>query len=299
MSEDKELMKMLSDSILGCARKKYPGVKMIFEKVRKNNGKVYTGVNVRFPESKAIVPIIPVGQYLQMFLSGEADIEDIMEDIIHTAEKAKVIDQDFFELRDYEKVKDSLYLKLINREMNQEYLKQVPFIPFLDLAIIFYVGKRADDGNGMACTVTHDMLKVWGVSLMQLSQSAYENMRQQGKVVIRPISDFLPGVLQHEGFFPMYVLQDDALNFGATGILFLDELKEFSKKIGSNIWIIPSSIYEVILMPEGKIDAERILDTIEVTNDSVVKEEDRLSYHVYRYDKEKNVIEDMTEEMGS
>ena len=41
-------------------------------------------------------------------------------------------------LKDFDAVKDSIYVRLINRKKNEEKLKHLAFVPILDLAAVFY-----------------------------------------------------------------------------------------------------------------------------------------------------------------
>ena len=46
---------------------------------------------------------------------------------------------DFEMLLDYEKMKKRIYCRLISRNKNEDLLKTVPWIPWMDLAIVFYM----------------------------------------------------------------------------------------------------------------------------------------------------------------
>ena len=40
---------------------------------------------------------------------------------------------------DFDKYKSNIFYKLVNRKANANLLKKIPYIPFLDLAIIFNI----------------------------------------------------------------------------------------------------------------------------------------------------------------
>ena len=90
----------------------------------------------------------------------------------------------------------------------------------------------------------------------------------------------------------LYNLTNNARLFGATTILYLNVLKTIGEQIGSDFYIIPSSINEVLIYPIG--DSNRNLYSISNLNKIVVEinkkevsESEILSEHVYFYDRVK------------
>ena len=49
------------------------------------------------------------------------------------------------DLSDFEKIKDIIYYKVINYEMNRALLSKIPHFKFLDLAIVFYIIVSKDE----------------------------------------------------------------------------------------------------------------------------------------------------------
>ena len=68
-------------------------------------------------------------------------------------------------------------------------------------------------------------------------------------------------------------------------------LKDLATAIGSGMYIIPSSIHEVILVPSVNCDdGESIRQMIREVNDTQVEMEEILSYSLYYYDKEEDKV---------
>ena len=82
----------------------------------------------------------------------------------------------------------------------------------------------------------------------------------------------------------MYVVTNRYRNLGAAVMLYPDVWKKAVEKIGGSFYILPSSIHEVILIPEnygiGKIQLEVMVEEI---NNTEVDEEEILSDSVYYY----------------
>ena len=62
-------------------------------------------------------------------------------------------------------------------------------------------------------------------------------------------------------------------------------LKQAADSIGGDFWILPSSIHELILVPlRGmETDAPELEKIVRDVNDTQVRPDEILSYHVYRY----------------
>lgn len=68
-------------------------------------------------------------------------------------------------------------------------------------------------------------------------------------------------------------------------------LKDFADHMESNLYILPSSIHEVILLlEEDTDDVNDLFRMVEETNRTVVDQEEVLSDSVYYYDREKDKI---------
>ena len=107
------------------------------KEVLKNNGLKLTGVCVVSPESN-MSPTIYLNGYYEEYRVGR-DMNNIVEDILNGFEKnASTINFHPNSLMEYEKAKERIVFKLVNKERNQELLKEVPYREYLDLAIIFY-----------------------------------------------------------------------------------------------------------------------------------------------------------------
>ena len=63
-----------------------------------------------------------------------------------------------------------------------------------------------------------------------------------------------------------------------------DLLKKVSIQIESHLYIIPSSVHEVLIIPKvGNITSEELNKMVREVNESDLEREDILSDHVYEY----------------
>lgn len=79
---------------------------------------------------------------------------------------------------------------------------------------------------------------------------------------------------------------------GSIGILCPDLLKNFADEIQDDLYIIPSSIHEVLLVPAGETagNGRELSEMVQEVNRTQVEREETLSDHVYFYSRETDRI---------
>ena len=85
---------------------------------------------------------------------------------------------------------------------------------------------------------------------------------------------------------PLYALLNKKGFFGATGILDKKILASFAWEMDKDLYILPSSIHEVLLYPDlGQTDMEELDQIVREVNVTQVSISERLADHVYYYDR--------------
>ena len=276
--------------------------KVQVHKVVKNNGTLLTGLTI-LNRSVNIAPTIYLEYYYEMYENGET-MANVCREIIHIYEKHELtgnFDTSF--VTDYNRIKDRICYKLINAKQNKELLRDVPYMKFHDLAIIFYI-MISKDGDGLGTvTVYNHIMDMWNVSKEKLFELAVQNTQRlfRGKVtsISEVMMDILSARLDEEcagefydmmadvgDMFPMYVCTNTAKIYGAGTIFYSGLLKEFADRMDSNFYIIPSSIHETILVPASiGMDAGEIRDMVRCVNATEVAPDEILSDNVYYYNR--------------
>lgn len=149
----------------------------------------------------------------------------------------------------------------------------------------------------MSLKVSREMELMWNVSLEEVFAKAKENMERLFPACIVPMSELLGELIgicsvnAEEDPVPFYVLTNRKGTMGATTLLYQGVLNQFAETVGSDFYIIPSSVDELILLPDMEgMDAETLNEMVKQVNYEVVSEEKQLSDHVYRYRKETKEI---------
>lgn len=263
--------------------------------VMKNNGVVLRGITLMQDDSN-ISPTIYLNPYYDAYENGDTTLGTVIDEVIDTYERNKInrsIDMKFF--LNYETVKSRIIFKLINTEKNRELLRDVPYIPFHDLSIVFQC-LVSEERFGNASILIHNVhLQLWKVNARELYERALKNtpllqgyeladmntvleeMKALGGIDDEEIED-----MQQE--VPMYVLSNKSRINGASCILYKDILKDFAMVVDKDLYVLPSSIHEVILLPsDGTQESEQLKEMVREINQSQVEKEEVLSDSVYYY----------------
>lgn len=186
----------------------------------------------------------------------------------------------------WEQVKPYIRIRLVRMEGNEEYLKDRPYKKVLDLAMIFVVLLNEKEGE-MAAQVSWTQMEAWGIDIEELYLTAIENFRKE-EFIITNMTSLFPAELAEEleMGIDMYIFSTKKRIQGARAILRVDMLKTFADKKGCNLFILPSSVHEVLLICEEKYMCVAGLKAIvsSVNGDSdVIAAEEVLSDSVYYY----------------
>lgn len=220
---------------------------------------------------------------------------------------------------DSTKLADNVTLKLINTEQNKELLENVPYKEFEDLSIIYSwtIGMKRE--GVYSAIVTNDMAEGVGLNEEELYQRACENTKRLFPTEIRSMADVITDMMLKEIIdsmsediteaidgesmeefqeniiaeimeesedkpYPMYVITNREKYYGAVEMLFHENLDKVSEIFHDDLYILPSSINEVIAVPAKDCNVEELADMVEVINREQIALEERLSNQVYFYD---------------
>ena len=259
------------------------------QSVTKNNGLILKGIVVR-ENGCNIAPTLYVNDAFKRFEDGE-DIQSLMDELLRAYDLHKLTDDfsvEFF--TDFEQAKERLAMKLINAERNRELLATVPHYLLGDLAVIFQVLVDATEFGNATITVRNEHRDMWDVPTSTLFSFAKANMEEKQPVRIQSMFEALSGMIGNDDLLdvmdmpPMFVMSNESKINAAVGMLFTDKLQEFAEKYNSSLYIIPSSIHELLLIPDRNQDPDSLASMIVEVNSTQVSPEEVLSDHPYFYD---------------
>lgn len=204
---------------------------------------------------------------------------------------------------DWEEIRRNINLTLMHEEWNQKWLeeKQVPYSRFLDFAITLRRTVEVSPRGIGTIAVTKELMECWDVTEEALWEAAWNNLYQEkfliddlDKIVKSEVreEDFNIDTLDFEKIPPMYIISNQEREYGARAILRMDILHKISRKLDCNLYILPSSTHEIILVPDDAgIDVERMRESVRSINESMVPKHERLSDEVYYFGRDKGILE--------
>lgn len=261
--------------------------------LQKNNGIVYDSICIREPGANC-APAIRIEPYYTQFSNG-AEFDVILKAVIEDYEKSKMnMTFDTTNLYNYEWIKERIGFKLVNFEKNEEMLKEMPHVSFLDLAVVAFVDMIDIVGVPSTFTVFNRHMKEWNVGTTQLIKDAMENMVRKRPATLHTMTEILnelsDGMCPDDEKLPMYVLTNASKNLGAGCVLYDGMLQTCAEKVGKEFYLLPSSIHELILIPCEASDPEELICMVRDINRAQVSSMERLSDRIYKYDKDANII---------
>lgn len=259
------------------------------ERSLKNNSVELTAL-ILSEEGNNICPTMYVDEYFKQYSMGRC-CDSILADMILAYRKSRVhpmIDISF--IRNWEIVKPMVAFKLINTEKNQELLQNIPHKEILDLSMVFYIVVEDVGGTILIYNSHCDM---WGIGLDDLVHVAKENTP-----ILKPMSVISMKDVAREMFvdeeedipdeLEMYILSNQSKSLGAAAMFYPDSVKHIADRLESDLYILPSSTHEVLLVPTKCNDVSYLKHMVESVNNNGVSVEDILGYNVYLYNREKD-----------
>lgn len=257
---------------------------------------------------------IYVENYYEMYKQGES-LDDVLRHAADTITKGYEYVPEIMKGNeiDIERLKDGVVATLVNTVQNEDYLKGIPHREFLDLSIIYKSVISSDkEGIGTA-VITNDMAERMGVSEAQLYETAMNNTPKLLPVMIKPMEEIICEIIMGEAMvageemskdetmemlneakgedeLSMYVMTNREKINGAAEILFPENLDKLSAKFDSDIYIIPSSVHEIIAISADGKDVNELQEMVNEVNMNELSLEERLSNEVYHYDRNKREL---------
>ena len=278
------------------------GYQVKVQTVQKNNNVQLYGLLI-LADGQNISPTIYLNVFQEAYNQGFS-LSEIVEKIICIYQEdtpKKNVDMDFF--RCFEKVRNRICYRLVSAGKNKELLEKVPHIPFLDLAVTFYYAYQGKELGKGTILIYNSHVEMWNTSTAELLQLAQENTPRifpwECKSMEEVMLEYqeqqrLEKEEEQEQFFgemPMQILSNKQRIHGAACILYPGLLGMLAEQVQANLFILPSSIHEVILLPDkGNEEHRQLQQMVQEVNATQLEPEEVLSDSLYYYDgSEKNV----------
>lgn len=270
---------------------KRTGLEVRAQEVRKNNNVILHGINIMEKDSN-ISPVIYMESYHEAYKQG-AELSEIAEQIYEVYQREKLdntFDVKWF--RDWGNIKGQVAYKLINFMENVELLESIPHERFLDLVKVYYVSVDCEKLGKGTILIHNSHLDMWGISAEHLRLVADENTPKLLPVEIGSMYEVMKSILGYEmeedfKEYPMYIATNSHKTFGAAVICYPNAIKNFAEQLESDLFILPSSTHEVIIvLPKEDGSADALKEMVCEVNSTMLQSEEILSDSVYFYNRD-------------
>ncbi len=212
--------------------------------------------------------------------------QDAMQETYEKNRKEINFDPSFY--ADFTCVQPHLMCRVINRQKNEERLKQVPWRPFLNLAIVVCCYFEDEViGNG-SILVYQNHLNGWGITEEELFRVARENTLRIQPEEFMSMNTILKKYHAEFGENsepqPIFVLTNRGNYFGAVCMIFDSVLSEIGETLQDDFWVLPSSIHECVIVPaQIQTNGTELQALVREINRKEVQAEEFLSNEIYFY----------------
>lgn len=189
----------------------------------------------------------------------------------------------------FEDARENIFYQLISKEKNEVLLKECLYreMPNTDLVMVL----RWRCGADASFIVKHGVAERLELPEEELFKMADDNLANE-KIMLRNLNEVIAEMMEcgNEDAFPnpepnLIILTNERMRYGAAMIFKSGVAEGIHQMLGSPYFIIPSSVHEVLIIPDtGEVNPEELLTMVKEVNRTEVAEEDILSAHVYRYD---------------
>ena len=257
----------------------------------------YLGMQVK-REDQMVVPNINLnGMYAQYQEQGHT-MAAMLTMIAQQVQMAPEIRTDW--LKDYSQVKDHLFIRVSDAKENEGVLKNAPHKEVDGLAVSYHI---AIEGMQASTPVTYQMMEMYGVTAEQLHADALESTQKLYPVKYASMAEVMQQMMGIEpdmaaDMMPpmegpqLMVLTNTQGMHGAGALFYPDQLETIAQQMGTDFFVLPSSVHEVLILPDdGSQDLDSLQFMVREINRTEVAPEDRLSDFVYHYDAQDHVLE--------
>lgn len=263
--------------------------------VTKNNDTKLYAVIIS-EEGKGASPVIYVDGYLNKISDGVMTLSGAAKEILTIYESAKpsicLSKQDFL---NKEFVLSHVEYQLINLALNKDLLEAMHHKELLDLAVVYRVFVNGFGEESGSFLMNNRILEKLKISETEIDKAAKVNTIKAGFVKTSMYETIkgvpLPMDAEESPEQEMFVLTNRRKLYGANILLYPNELKDVADRINDDLYILPSSIHELITVPASIGSCEDLKKTVRNVNDTMLLSDEILSYSVYRYSRKAGSIE--------
>ena len=292
---DYEVFKeVVKEKFLSYMPDSYQGMEVRVDSVERINRKL-DGLKLYQDGNKSFVsPTVYISDMYKEYLKT-GDLQETIQNAADTMDR--VCRQSVVSL-DKSKAQDNIIFQLVNTVQNEDILKNMPHREFQDLSIMYRWIVGVDQKGLSSIVINNNVAESLGMGEEELFKAAAENTRRILPPVVQSMNEVMRDMFVADGMpkeladlmigeqepeMTMWVISNERKIDGAASMLYEDKLHTLAESVGTDLYILPSSVHEVIAVSVEMGELARMVS--EVNMDQVDISE-RLSNQVYHYDKD-------------
>lgn len=276
-----------AQTVITNLQNRLPEYEISKQTVVKHNDIALNGVTIRRKGSDT-APTMYLDALYDDFLNGhsvDSIVDTLMKTVRNTEPVAPIKNACDLDMS-LAAIRDKLTIRLIDTELNQKYLQSHPFgFVGAGLAVVAEINISDD----YKCVITNELAEQYSLQMSEVFEIARDNMVRRNPAILMNMDTAVFGgrenILEGDGYLrTMGTLMSEGSNvYGATAIVYPGIAEKIRTLIG-NYFILPSSLHELIVLPDnGSYDPAELKSMVITANKTVVDECDILSNSVFYY----------------
>ena len=256
----------------------------------KSNDVIKEGITFEEAGTHA-VPVIYLEEIYNTYQESQA-IEESVETVLDIFRNSSPFQREDFALS-WDLIKPKIQIRLLKREWNKEYINSLIYREWLDFAVIPVVRVSEKEVGSAVASISKSMLAALQIDEKELWNAAFENLQKEYFFVQDIRSIFIGETRQIQEDTGVFVATNWNFQYGARVILRKDILKDFAEKNGYNLFILPSSQNEILILGDnGEMQVEDLKEMVASINGDpkLISKEEVLSNSIYYYDYEQDKV---------
>lgn len=272
---------------------KYEDLNISIKTTIKNNDLILTGLMISDKtEQLKCTPIFYIDQYYDDYHNNPEQLLPIIASFIDDQLKYVNMNISEFKIDNILDLNKVVYT-VINKDRNTNFLSDKPYFEYLDLAIIFKILLGSDGDYSKSITVDNNILEKLNIGIDDLYNIATKNINNYCPVDIKDLKTIMLELIgeidddiSETKDDDIYVVKNNIPGIN-TVLLNTKLLKTFANHLNSDLYIIPSSIHECLIVSKNiYANAKDLKELCTSVNCSMVDPSDILSDNIYEYTRE-------------
>ncbi len=257
----------IMDALIGAVKDKMgAGYTVEAQEMEKDNGVERTAVAITGPAGM-VSSVVYIDGMEADIRAGAIDIQDAAGWIVQVHQDSGYDwVADTIQHMDKEYILQNVICQMARREKGMHRLRDMPHEDVLDLSVIYQVCLGGSGDMAVSIAATYPFCRTYGIEEGELGRCARRN--PEGPIP------------------PLWVLCTQTGSYGASVLLYKEPFDRLAERYGSDLYVIPSSIHEVLVVPTRGLEPEDPRCMVACINASEVPEGEQLSDNIYRYSRE-------------